>query len=201
MFEWMMSATFFNGGFSCFPRFKKVVNVGKIRSSDRPSHTKYNFFSLTKGDLTPLSERDIEPTDLIYHKEKLYFWIVFSLSIISYILFSFSIIGLPILVALFFLSFLIHGIAMGQIRTNAVKISPAQFPEIYTKVEDLCKKMELKKIPGHYKYNINFGNNSMDYFYYNCLAIRNVDYPTIRFAQVFGSAYAKYSDSHSCYPH
>lgn len=97
-----------------------------------------------------MSERDIEPTDLIYHKEKLYFWIVFSLSIISYILFSFSIIGLPILVALFFLSFLIHGIAMGQIRTNAVKISPAQFPEIYTKVEDLCKKMELKKIPDVY---------------------------------------------------
>ncbi len=39
---------------------------------------------------------------------------------------------------------------MGQIRTNAVKLSPGQFPDIYTKVEELCKKMELKKIPDVY---------------------------------------------------
>ncbi|WP_318508722.1 M48 family metallopeptidase [Bacillus sp. T3] len=97
-----------------------------------------------------MNKRDTAPRDLIYYKEKIYFWIVLFFSIISYVLFSFSIIGLPIIAALFFLSFLLHGVAMGQIRTNAVKLSPGQFPDIYTKVEELCKKMELKKIPDVY---------------------------------------------------
>ncbi len=39
---------------------------------------------------------------------------------------------------------------IGQIRTNAVKLSPAQFPTIYNKVEELCQKMELKKVPDVY---------------------------------------------------
>ncbi|WP_026692747.1 M48 family metallopeptidase [Peribacillus kribbensis] len=97
-----------------------------------------------------MDDRVIEPKDLIYYKEKLYFWIVTSFSIISYILFTFSIIGLAILAALFLFSFLLHGIAMGQIRTNAVKLSASQFPEINTKVEELCKKMKLKKVPDVY---------------------------------------------------
>ncbi|MCM3764935.1 hypothetical protein [Neobacillus niacini] len=40
------------------------------------------------------------PKDLVYHKERIYFWIVFSISIVSYVLFILSIIGLPIILQL-----------------------------------------------------------------------------------------------------
>lgn len=90
------------------------------------------------------------PRDLIYPKERVYFWTVLFISILSYIFFSVSIIGLPIVLALFFLSFLLHGIMLGRIRTNAVKLTPLQFPEIYNKVEELCGKMGLKKVPEVY---------------------------------------------------
>lgn len=65
-------------------------------------------------------------------------------------MFAASIIGLSILVGLLIFSFFLHGIMMGHIRTNGVKLSPAQFPEIYLKVEDLCAKMDLKRVPEVY---------------------------------------------------
>ncbi|KOP82434.1 hypothetical protein AMS60_08055 [Bacillus sp. FJAT-21945] len=97
-----------------------------------------------------MNTQEILPKDLIYHKEKIYFWIVCLISVISYIFFCLSIIGLPIILVLFLLSFLLHGMAIGRIRTNAVKLSIAQFPEIYSKVEELCRKMELKRVPDVY---------------------------------------------------
>jgi hypothetical protein len=43
-----------------------------------------------------------------------------------------------------------HGITMGQIRTNAVKLTSAQFPQVYQKIEELCVKMEVKVVPDVY---------------------------------------------------
>ena len=97
-----------------------------------------------------MNEHELTPKDLIYRKEKFYFWIVLFFSIIFYVLFLVSIIGVPIIIGLFFLSFLLHGIMMGQIRTNAVKLSQAQFPTVYNKVEELCRKMDLEKVPDVY---------------------------------------------------
>jgi Zn-dependent protease with chaperone function len=97
-----------------------------------------------------MTDTKFTPQELIYHKEKNYFWIVFSISILSYILFFTTLVGIPIILALFFLSFLMHGITLGQIRTNAVKLSAVQFPQVYQKIEELCERMELKKVPDVY---------------------------------------------------
>lgn len=97
-----------------------------------------------------MNEHKLTPADLIYDKEKVYFWVVLFFSIFSYVLFALSIIGMIIILCLFLLSFIFHGIMIGRIRTNAVKLSPAQFPTIYIKVEELCHKMELKKVPDVY---------------------------------------------------
>ncbi|MDF2857447.1 MAG: hypothetical protein K0Q87_3298 [Neobacillus sp.] len=94
-----------------------------------------------------LNEHKLTPEDLIYNKEKVYFWVVLFFSMFLYVLFAISIIGLIIILCLFLLSFMLHGITMGQIRTNAIKLSSAQFPTIYKKVEELCHKMEIKKVP------------------------------------------------------
>ncbi|WP_053367295.1 M48 family metallopeptidase [Bacillus sp. FJAT-27245] len=97
-----------------------------------------------------MNHQETAPRDLIYRKEKVYFWIVLLFSIISYVMFAVSLLALPILIGLLIFSFLLHGLMMGQIRTNAVKLTPAQFPDVYAKVEELCGKMELKKVPDVY---------------------------------------------------
>jgi Zn-dependent protease with chaperone function len=97
-----------------------------------------------------MNEHKLTPEDLVYNKEKVNFWVVLLISMITYVLLAVSMIGLIILICLFLLSFMLHGINMGHIRTNAVKISPEQFPSIYKKVEELCHEMELKKVPDVY---------------------------------------------------
>jgi Zn-dependent protease with chaperone function/ankyrin repeat protein len=97
-----------------------------------------------------MNEHKLTPEDLVYNKEKVNFWVVLLISMITYVLLAVSMIGLIILICLFLLSFMLHGINMGQIRTNAVKISPEQFPSVYKKVEELCYEMELKKVPDVY---------------------------------------------------
>jgi Zn-dependent protease with chaperone function len=39
---------------------------------------------------------------------------------------------------------------LGRIRTNGVRLSVNQFPEVYEKVKELCSSMEIKNIPEIY---------------------------------------------------
>ena len=46
--------------------------------------------------------------------------------------------------------FFAHGIKIGQIRSNGVKISPLQYPKVYERVIDLSTRMEIGKVPDVY---------------------------------------------------
>lgn len=122
-------------------------NLGLMTSQ----HKRTIIFLLNfKGDKRILNEHELTPRDLIYPKEKLYFWIVMLISIATYVALVVTIVILPFIFAIFIISLLFHGIMIGQIRTNGVKLSPAQFPTVYNKVDELCKKMELTKVPDVY---------------------------------------------------
>lgn len=97
-----------------------------------------------------MSERLIEEKALIHKNETTYFWIVAIISGISYLLFALSVVGLLILGGFLLVSLLFHALMIGHIRLNGVKIGPNQFPLIYNTAEDLCRKMEIKKVPDLY---------------------------------------------------
>ena len=46
--------------------------------------------------------------------------------------------------------FILQGVSVGTIRQNSVKITAEQFGDIYKKVEEYSKKLNLKKIPDVY---------------------------------------------------
>lgn len=123
---------------------------GKKRQVTRIQKPPIILLSDLKETRINLNHQEPAPKDLVYRKEKVYFWIVLFFSILSYITFAVSLIGLPILIGLLIFSFFLHGFMMGHIRTNGVRLSPAQFPEVYSKVEELCSKMDLKKMPEVY---------------------------------------------------
>ncbi len=97
-----------------------------------------------------MSERVLTPKDLIHKNETKYFWLVFIISILSYFFLAVSIIGIFILAGILLLSLLFQAVMIGRIRTNAVKLSPEQFPKVFEKVTDLCAKMEIAKVPDIY---------------------------------------------------
>ncbi|QGQ46542.1 M48 family metallopeptidase [Metabacillus sediminilitoris] len=88
--------------------------------------------------------------EFISQKEKIYFWILLSSSILLYVLFLISIVGIFIMVLLFLISGFLFLLTLGQIRTNGIKVTKNQFPIIYNKVEKISADMELSTIPDVY---------------------------------------------------
>jgi Zn-dependent protease with chaperone function len=95
-------------------------------------------------------ERVLTQKDLIHKNETKYFSIIVIISILSYITLALSIIGILILLGITLLSFFLHALMIGHIRTNAVKLSPFQFPKVYEKAEEICTKMGIAKVPDIY---------------------------------------------------
>lgn len=88
--------------------------------------------------------------ELIHQKERIYFAILLIFSMPTLFALCFSGIGLLILFLLVFIPLFIFLISMAMIRTNGVKVTKSQFPDIYATVEDVAGKMELKKLPDVY---------------------------------------------------
>ena len=97
-----------------------------------------------------MTEHSVLPNQLIHSKENKYFWFVLIISILSYVLLAMSIVGILILFGFILLSLFFSALMIGNIRSNAVKISPEQFSQVLTRTEELCEKMEISKVPDIY---------------------------------------------------
>lgn len=94
--------------------------------------------------------QELTPKSLIYKNENKYFWLVLMISIISYISLAISIVGILLILGMFAISLFLHALMIGRIRTNAVKLSARQFPEVYQKTKELCENMEIAHVPDIY---------------------------------------------------
>lgn len=97
-----------------------------------------------------MTEKTFASSDLIHRNENKYFWIVLSISIVSYILLALSIVGIFVILSFLLFSLLFHALMLGHIRVNGVKLGEKQFPLIHRTVEELCLKMEIKTVPDVY---------------------------------------------------
>ncbi|MFT4414232.1 M48 family metallopeptidase [Fredinandcohnia humi] len=83
------------------------------------------------------------------HENLLYgLCILTTISLVFYLLIS--IVGVIIFAILAVISLLSHAISMAHIQVNSVRIKETQFPDLYSKVKELCTKMEISKIPEVY---------------------------------------------------
>jgi Zn-dependent protease with chaperone function len=87
---------------------------------------------------------------LIHRKETIYFILLLLSSIPLYAVLIFSGVGLIILGILVILPILAHLIFTATIRTNGVKITERQFPEIYQRTREIAKEMGFYFLPDIY---------------------------------------------------
>lgn len=97
-----------------------------------------------------MTDKTFTQKDLVHKNENKYFWFVLSISIMLYIIFAASIVGIFIILSILAASLLFSAIMIGNIRLNGVKIGAKQFPLIHSTVENLCVKMEIPKVPDVY---------------------------------------------------
>jgi Zn-dependent protease with chaperone function len=89
--------------------------------------------------------------DLVEKKERIYFCIASVVSVIIYcLIIKFSLPTIWNFVVIILIVKLFHGLYIGYLKQNAVKISGKQFADIYEIVEDYSAKLQLKKVPEVY---------------------------------------------------
>lgn len=94
--------------------------------------------------------RRIQVEGLIHRKERVYFALLLIYSIFVYIALLFSIIGIVIAIILVIIPLFFFFLSMAMIRTNGIKVTKNQFPEIYGTVEEVAAKMGMEKLPDVY---------------------------------------------------
>jgi Zn-dependent protease with chaperone function len=101
---------------------------------------------------TPPDSRPMDLAKLVHPKERVYFGICVVVSIAIYLMLIATVLGGgptagPILfyaIAITIAYFLFHGVFLGHVRGNAVKVSARQFPEIHALVEEHSRRLGME---------------------------------------------------------
>jgi len=96
-----------------------------------------------------LNAIDLE-TSLIHKKENRYFVLALIFSVFIYLCLFISIIFIFILPILILLPLFAQAIMMASIRTNGVRITPRQFPEVFAIAQAQCERMGFNVVPDLY---------------------------------------------------
>jgi len=100
----------------------------------------------------PRSERPVYVDTLVSPKEKIYFFICVLISIAVYIALAMIIVsGNPVAGPIIFYTvlivggyFIVHGVMLGQIRGNGVRVSERQFPELMAIARQQSRRLDME---------------------------------------------------------
>lgn len=90
---------------------------------------------------------------IIFPKERVYFVLCIVLSILVYLGLILSIVGIAYILIGVLIGLITHGIFIGRLRGNGIRITEYQFPEVYSIARDLSQRMGLESIPAMYIIN------------------------------------------------
>lgn len=87
---------------------------------------------------------------LVHPKERTYFAIAILINALVYLALVDSIVGLVYIANGALIALVAHGVFIGQLRGNGIRVSERQFPEVHRLVERLSREMELAAVPDVY---------------------------------------------------
>ncbi|NIK75923.1 Zn-dependent protease with chaperone function [Paenibacillus castaneae] len=96
-----------------------------------------------------MNQNYLDPS-LIHEKENRYFVIALIFSIFVYFCLFISVIFIVIIPVLMLLPLFAQAIMMASIRTNGVRITPGQFPEVFAIFQEQCTRMGFTTVPDIY---------------------------------------------------
>lgn len=88
--------------------------------------------------------------ELVYPKEKIYFAISLTYSILFYLLIIVSIVGIAYLISLMIFGLFMQGLFIGYIRGNAIKVTSKQFAEVHEIAQEYSLKLGFDRLPDIY---------------------------------------------------
>ena len=88
--------------------------------------------------------------NLVSPRENIYFAISLIISILFYLVLLISVVGIFYGIIGVIFGLITHGMFIGYLRGNAIRINNKQFPEVYKIAQNLSVKLNLKKMPDIY---------------------------------------------------
>ena len=149
-------------------RFLKVGETAKCQDCGSSNPVPESAESIDDGAATLYQSRARQPVaesiqgtgrivnrrgvvgSLIHPKEKFYFGISVVISLLIYLLLVVSIFGIVYLVIGVITALIAHGLFIGNLRGNSIRVSEKQFPEVYRLTQQLAHQMELNPVPAIY---------------------------------------------------
>ena len=87
---------------------------------------------------------------LVNPKERVYFGISLVISLLVYLGLVISIVGILYIAIGAIIAVIVHGLFIGSLRGNGVRVSEKQFPEVYRIASQLANQMGLNPVPAIY---------------------------------------------------
>lgn len=92
----------------------------------------------------------MDQSALVHPKEKLYFSISLGFSLVAYLGLVISIVGILYILMGAVMGLLVHGLFVGSLRGNGVKVGPNQFPDVHAITQKLSREMGMQEAPDVY---------------------------------------------------
>lgn len=87
---------------------------------------------------------------LVHPKERIYFFMSLVISLLVYLFLVVSLIGIGYILIGAIIGIILHGLFVGHIRGNAIRVSQSQFPEVHRLSQQLTVEMGLDQVPAIY---------------------------------------------------
>lgn len=84
---------------------------------------------------------------LVHENEKSYYTVCLIFSILIYLGLIISVIGIIYIIIGFLITLFLHGISIGHIRNNGVKLTERQYPDIYNRAKKIASDMGIRDLP------------------------------------------------------
>jgi len=87
---------------------------------------------------------------LVYPRERIYFGVCLAISLLVYLVLVLSLVGIVYIAVGALIALVVHGLFIGYLRGNAIRVTERQFPEVYALAQRLAAQMELGPVPAVY---------------------------------------------------
>jgi len=98
----------------------------------------------------PLSSTSLTKEGIVLQKEKTYFGILMTISVIGWIVLTISVLGLVYALLGAAVAWFMSGLLAARLKSESVEVTKDQMPGLYKTFEEVCEKLDLTERPRFY---------------------------------------------------
>jgi Zn-dependent protease with chaperone function len=104
----------------------------------------------TQSTPPPLSSTSLTKEGIVLQKEKTYYAVLMTISVIGWIILTISVVGLIYALIGALVAWFVSGLLSARLKSESVEVTKDQLPVLYKSFEEVCEKLDLSERPRFY---------------------------------------------------